>query len=616
MNMSGKSLSLTNFLHHPNLPGRTHYAPASLNTIFPTVMRIHILLSFGFTLLSTILFAQMHDNVWLFGGDGGDTSPATDSGGVTILRFDQPEWPTIQNLQTPKVFFYVTNASISDSIGNLSCYTNGEHIYSHNHNIMANGNKIASNIDGYGYVLPQGAIGLPLQGQSGQYLLLSIERHPGSVAFGWNLFSHVIDMTMNNGLGQVTTKRQLLVQDSLAFGKISAVRHANGRDWWFVAPRDFSNIYYIGLISSKGIQLDTCVVGDVVLDGLGQAAFSPDGSKFVRVDDKSSLTTNQISLFDFDRCTGKLSNYRTHFPSDLNTFGIGCAFSKDSKYLYVNNTNSCYQYDLEAADIFSSETVVAEWDGTYYYIWPTNFYLSQLAPDGRIYINTNNGSTSLHTIKFPNRNGVSCQFIQNAILTPTLIILEMPNFPNYRLGPLDGSPCDTLGLDNHPLARWRWEQEDTLQPLQITFTDLSDYEPSEWFWTFGDGYSSTEQYPVHTFDRDSVYEVCLVVRNANSADTLCRMLALGVSAHHHPEDSPAIQVAPNPFRDRIVVANTRDHKLPVFRLYDATGRLVKTAELPFGYAEIATQELSAGIYYWRVESAGGVTEEGKLVKIW
>ncbi|MBK8966601.1 MAG: hypothetical protein IPM36_07930 [Lewinellaceae bacterium] len=58
----------------------------------------------------------------------------------------------------------------------------------------------------------------------------------------------------------------------------------------------------------------------------------------------------------------------------------------------------------------------------------------------------------------------------------------MPNFPNYRLGPLDGSPCDTLGLDNLPAAHFRWEFWDTLTPLNVSFTDLSIYEPATWQW--------------------------------------------------------------------------------------------------------------------------------------
>jgi len=562
----------------------------------------------------SMLFAQMHDNVWLFGGDGGDTTPATDSGGVTLIKFDNLESLEIQNLQNPTVFFYGTNTSMCDSLGNLLFYTNGEHIYSKNHKIMSNGNKIAAIINGYGYSPPQGAIALPYPSNMNIYLLLTIEIDPYN-PFGWKLFSHVIDMAKNNGLGLVTAKRQLLVQDSLSGGKISATKHANGRDWWFVVPREYSKKYYVGLLTPNGIRLDTCIIGDLVFDGLGQSAFSPDGSKYVKVDDNNLLTPNQVSLYDFDRCTGRLSNYRTHFLNDPNTFGIGIAFSKDSKYLYVNNTLIAYQYDVTSTDVFSTETVVAEWDGTQYYIWPVNFYLGQLAPDGRVYVNSNNGSTSMHAINFPDRMGQSCQFTQNAILTPTLIQKEMPNFPNYRLGPLDGSACDTLGLDNHPLARWRWEQEDTLQPLSITFTDLSDYEPANWYWTFGDGQSSTAQYPVHVYDAKGVYTVCLVVSNANSADTLCRVLELGVSGTGDVNESIAASISPNPFSDRLVVFLSTGITASVFRLFDSTGRQVREAVVSAGYQSIQTNDLPSGLYFWLIESASDVLQRGKCLKI-
>jgi len=562
----------------------------------------------------SMLFAQMHDNVWLFGGDGGDTTPATDSGGITLIKFDQLENPEIQNLQTPTVFFEGTNTSMCDSAGNLLFYTNGEHVYSNNHKIMSNGIKIAAIIGGYGYRLPQGVIALPFPDSTKLYVLLSIEDDPND-ALGWKLFYHHIDVAQNNGLGRVTAKRQLLVQDSLSWGKISATKHANGRDWWFVVPRDFSNIYHVGLLTPNGIQMDTCTIGDWVYDGLGQSAFSPDGSKYVRVDSKNSLTPDQITLFDFDRCTGKLSNYRTYYISDPNTFGIGCAFSKGSKYLYVNNTLIAYQYDVTSTDVFSTETVVAEWDGTQYYIWPVNFYLGQLGPNGRVYVNSNNGSTSMHAINFPDRMGQSCQFTQNAILTPTLIQNEMPNLPNYRLGPLDGSACDTLGLDNHPLARWRWEQEDTLQPLTITFTDLSDYEPANWYWTFGDGQSSTAQYPVHAYGAKGVYTVCLVVSNVNSADTLCRVLELGVSGTGDANETIAASISPNPFSDRLVVFLSTGITASVFRLFDATGRLVREAAVSAGYHNIQTNDLPSGIYFWSVESASEVLQQGKCLKM-
>jgi PKD repeat protein len=577
-------------------------------------MKINMFTICVFTLFSTVVFGQKNDNIWLFGIAGGDQS-SFDSTGVTMLDFSNGNKPVVIEKEPYTVNFTGTNTSMCDSAGNLLFYTNGEHVYSNNHKIMSNGTKIAAIIDGYGYRLPQGAIALPYPTVAGMYVLLTIEQYPND-ALGYKLFYHTIDMSKNNGLGLVTAKRQLLVQDSLSWGKISATKHANGQDWWFVVPHKFSNIYYIGLLTPDGIRMDTCSIGEIVYDGLGQSTFSPDGCKYAKVDSKNSLTADQISLFDFDRCTGRLSNYRTHFLNDPNTFGIGCAFSKDSKYLYVNNTLIAYQYDVTSTDVFSTETVVAEWDGTLHKgIWRTNFYLAQLAPDGRILINTTNSSRSMHIINFPNNAGSACSFVQNALQTPTGITYEMPNFPNYRLGPLDGSACDTLGLDNHPLARWRWEQEDTLQPLSITFTDLSDYEPANWYWTFGDGQSSTAQYPVHAYDAKGVYTVCLVVSNANSADTLCRVLELGVSGTGSITETIPAGLSPNPFTDRLSVSLNASVRSPMFHLYDATGRLVRTESLVLGINELETPGLPSGMYFWRVESAGEVLQRGKCLKM-
>ena len=59
-------------------------------------------------------------------------------------------------------------------------------------------------------------------------------------------------------------------------------------------------------------------------------------------------------------------------------------------------------------------------------------------------------------------------------------------------------------------------------PLGIAFYDGSRYLPGSgkvnYAWDFGDGSSSTDQNPVHTYASDGVYNVCL---NISSADSLC-----------------------------------------------------------------------------------------------
>ena len=58
---------------------------------------------------------------------------------------------------------------------------------------------------------------------------------------------------------------------------------------------------------------------------------------------------------------------------------------------------------------------------------------------------------------------------------------NLPTFPNYRLGPIDGSESDSLDIDNIPVAEFRYDQ-DTMNYRCIDFTNLSWYEPEEFWW--------------------------------------------------------------------------------------------------------------------------------------
>jgi len=50
-------------------------------------------------------------------------------------------------------------------------------------------------------------------------------------------------------------------------------------------------------------------------------------------------------------------------------------------------------------------------------------------------------------------------------------------------------------------------------PLTVQFTDKSQNNPTEWKWNFGDGKTSTEQSPTHTYTNPGSYAVSLGVKN-------------------------------------------------------------------------------------------------------
>lgn len=54
----------------------------------------------------------------------------------------------------------------------------------------------------------------------------------------------------------------------------------------------------------------------------------------------------------------------------------------------------------------------------------------------------------------------------------------------------------------------------------VQFTDGSLNTPTNWQWDFGDGGTSTDQSPAHTYTANGTYTVQLIATNANGADTL------------------------------------------------------------------------------------------------
>ena len=240
----------------------------------------------------------------------------------------------------------------------------------------------------------------------------------------------------------------------------------------------------------------------------------------------------------------------------------------------------------------------------------------QHGPDGKIYIWA--GDTRyMHVIEFPNRRGEACQVRQRAINLPAEVFAANLYYPNYRLGPIDGSACDSLGIDNHPMAVFRYAVEDTLSPYSVTFTDASSYEPTAWHWQFGDGAVSQDTNPVHTYAGPGTYQVCMVVSNVYSADTLCRDVTVGmVSGVSNLPAIPQARVSPNPFTDILHVQFPArvNGVQPRFGLVDLFGREVFCATLRDFDNILQLGALPIGMYVWQVAWAGKITQTGKVAK--
>ena len=288
--------------------------------------------------------------------------------------------------------------------------------------------------------IPQSLIIVPMPG--GKYYLfhMSAEQLLNGETQPLNLSYSEIDMSLDSGLGGLSVKDIHLYDDTLAFGKLAACRHANGRDWWILTHTYNSDNYVKILCKPDSFYVISQQIGSLALansDILGQTVFSPDGNTFV-----FAMQNNIIDIFNFDRCTGELTLRETMSASD-STLGIcGAAISPNSRYLYIDNNNKLFQYDLYSSNIRNSEKLVGVWD-TLFSPAATNFFLEQLGPDGKIYMSTFGGSNKLHVINNPDMPDTLCNFVQNQVTLPSYNNC-LPNLPYFRLGSLPGSLCDSL----------------------------------------------------------------------------------------------------------------------------------------------------------------------------
>lgn len=348
-------------------------------------------------------------------------------------------------------------AICSDSSGNLLFHTNGRSIRNRLHNIMENGDTINPGalwqqyVD-YGYPIISGGLAIPAPGQSNHYFLF---HSAGDNSFATNgtpiLYYSLIDMNQNGGLGKVISKNNILAEGDIPCPVI--IKHGNGRDWWLIAGDYQNKTYRTYLIDPAGIQevYQQTITPEAFSGGSGFHEASPDGTFFVNNDESG------LWIYNFDRCTGLLSNPRV-LPYQPPFWTGSNAFSPDGRFLYVGTHLVIYQLDMNTIDsAFIALDTIASYDygASPYEPWYTNFFLPELAADGKIYYIPFTSTKAFNVINRPNFPLLASDMTQRGLETPQWNLGNWCHFPNYRLGRWEGSPCDTLDTSFPPKNGFR-----------------------------------------------------------------------------------------------------------------------------------------------------------------
>lgn len=318
-------------------------------------------------------------------------------------------------------------ATISDAQGNLLFYSDGVHIWDSMHQIMSN--TLATSTGGIllgDYSSTQSAVFIPKPLNANTYYIFTVDAQTGYGGFAYSR----VDMTMNGGLGNVDVNEKNIILETPSTEKITAVKHANGLNFWVISHGWNTNIFYAYLVTSSGVQVGSSVISSVGTihtgantNTIGYMRASPDGSKVAL----AMRDLFQWEVFQFDNTTGQLSN-AINLVSPTYYYAYGVEFSPDNNILYTGSVKDIYQWDLSsynATAITSSIQMVSN----------NTCYISaiQLAPDQKLYV-SRTGEPYMGCITDPNIYGLSCNYVDSAVLLgPTLnqanvCLLGLPTF--------------------------------------------------------------------------------------------------------------------------------------------------------------------------------------------
>ena len=564
-----------------------------------------------------------------------------DSVTVSLVNFSDPS-TEIEILKYQKEKLFPRDgggrSTLSDSKGNLLFYTDGFDVFNKNHRVMENGYRLAYkgvreefyprgvgvNVPTFSGILPK-----PDSDSLCYIIYLSLFRDEVYYNSGrsFDVMFSIVDLDANDGLGKVIVKDSILLEGNFMISSIAPIRHANGRDWWIPVKHFLDPIWDVFLLDPEGLRLHRTVAMEDFQEFYARLVlynYSTDEFVYLSGDHYYPYTANidrpiehNFHVFDFDRCTGSFTFNRTFDISILGSkfHAKTLAIEPNGQYMYASTGTNMFQFDLHAEDVQSTKDTILKYREPEWV--DRGVYEPRFIPNGELWITTW-AKRMIGVLKNPELPADQVNIAEEPIEVTQLIQGHFPNNANYRHGPIDGSPCDTLGIDNLPKAWFRYNKMN-LEQYQRRFTDISYFRPETWHWDFDDGTTFDGREPgIHEFPGPGEYYVCLTVSNENAEDTYCEWVIVeGPSSVEEELEERGYSIYPNPTRGAMTLQLTQSTSIPSeLRVYDMRGVLLRNFQYEAGRDrfDIDLRGMASGMYMVEWKSEEEVIVERVIIK--
>lgn len=424
-------------------------------------------------------------NIWYFGQNAGidfnEQPPVSISGPV-----NSPEGVSV----------------ISNRNGQVVLSTDGVRVYDRNDV------EITQTADGTPIVIPPGiggesgstqsALIIPVPGDETLYYIFTTQEVHGSGTY--ELRYTLFDVKENGGDGGIIEFNQLLFTRS--------TERITGNANWLIAHEYGNNSFRAYRVTQAGIL--SPVISSIGSDHTfnspeaGQGYMKLGAQNLLAVALSEPGVSNVLEIFDFDNATGVVSNLRV---ADLNSATgqvYGVEFFGNKIFATLRGANSSIR------EFFINHLGEPELIGSTVNNIAEDLGAIQVGPDGQLYVALNNrNALGLITVN-PDTLQVSSFNANGFALTSGQSQLGLPNFIQNV-----GNPIQPPGMDIAGFC----EGEPTF------FTGFGTDPIDQFFWTFGDGFTSDSASVQHTYPvfNDGIardYVVTLRITNRCGLDTL------------------------------------------------------------------------------------------------
>ena len=279
-------------------------------------------------------------------------------------------------------------------------------------------------------------------------------------------------------------------------------------------------------------------------------------------------------------------------PLDLDSHLNTPVIEGQQYHIYYNNEGNAtaapyalLDYDITTGYGPETMTIYQMHTGTYqYYIY--NYSGSPDITTSQAVVQIYNQSGLIHTLQVPTGGTGLYWYVCDVNGTTGQITLR-----NVIQGSAPGSFRDKLpAKDPKPLLP-------------------GDRSITSWAWNFGDGGTSTQQNPTHTFNSNGAYTISLTVSNGTAQDTEIKeaYIQVGPQGVGENELSQRIRLYPVPAEREMQIESPE--KIDLLRITDLTGQEVFRCRVDNFSYNLNVENIQSGIYFLLID-----TQKGSAVK--